>query len=209
VEAKNLARLQERLEDLAEVWLASHPEGLMVEPEALLRLERIDRGFWQALQRLGPFGVAHPMPLFWSVGCRVEQQKLLRGGHLQLTLSQGAAKIQAMAWRWQGAGPIPDLVDVAYRLRQDGWQGQQRLLVDLVALRPSHQGDEGVVLLRGNRPYRCVLQGKGLLIRNAAGQEVFSPLRWEGSQAQPQLNGEHPYVRALFLEAVMALGLSG
>ncbi|MEY4354179.1 MAG: hypothetical protein RLZZ609_2420 [Cyanobacteriota bacterium] len=209
VAATHLAELQERLEHLAEVWLAGHPEGVMVEPEALLRLERIDGAFWQALQRLGPFGVAHPMPVFWSVGCRVEQQKILRGGHLQLTLSQGEAKIQAMAWRWEGAESIPALVDVAYRLRQDGWQGRQRLVVDLLALRPSPQGDEGVVLLRGDRPYRCVLREKGLVIRNAAGQEICSPLMWEGSQAHPQMSGEHPYVRALLLEAVMALGLGG
>ncbi|MFM7642448.1 MAG: single-stranded-DNA-specific exonuclease RecJ [Cyanobium sp.] len=209
VAATNLAELQERLEDLAEVWLAGHPEGVMVEPEALLRLERIDGAFWKALQKLGPFGVAHPMPVFWSVGCRVEQQKILRGGHLQLTLSQGEAKIQAMAWRWEGAETIPAMVDVAYRLRQDAWQGRQRLLVDLLALRPSPQGEEGVVLLRGDRPYRCVLREKGLVIRNAAGQEICSPLMWEGSQAHPQIKGEHPYVRALLLEAVMALGLGG
>lgn len=209
VAATNLAELQERLEDLAEVWLAGHPEGVMVEPEALLRLERIDGAFWQALQKLGPFGVAHPMPVFWSVGCRVEQQKILRGGHLQLTLSQGEAKIQAMAWRWEGAETIPALVDVAYRLRQDAWQGRQRLLVDLLALRPSPQGEEGVVLLRGDRPYRCVLREQELVISNAAGQEICSPLMWEGSQAHPQINGEHPYVRALLLEAVMALGLGG
>lgn len=209
VEAKNLARLQERLEDLAAAWLTDHPEGPMVEPEALLRLERIDRAFWHAHQKLGPFGVAHPVPLFWSVGCRVEQQKILRGGHLQLTLRQDDATIGAMAWRWAGKDPLPAMVDVAYRLREEVWQGKQRLLVDLVAARPSHQAEGGVVLLRGNRPYRCTLRGQGLVIQNAAGQEVCSSLTWQGSRAQPQLEHEHPYVRALFQEAVMALGLAG
>ena len=209
VEAAHLARLQERLEDLADTWLQNDPDGLMVEPEAHLRLERIDRELWQALQRMGPFGVAHPIPLFWSVGCRVEQQKILRGNHLQLTLSQGGVRLQAMAWRWEGTDPLPPLVDVAYRLRQDSWQGQQRLQADLVAVRPSHQGEDGVVLLRGDRHYSCALRGKGLVIRNAAGQELSSSLHWEGSQARPQFNGEHPYVRALFQDAVMALGLAG
>ncbi|MFM9072641.1 MAG: single-stranded-DNA-specific exonuclease RecJ [Cyanobium sp.] len=209
VDAANLVRLQERLEELAEAWLKGHPEGLMVEPEAHLRLERIDRDLWQALQRMGPFGVAHPMPLFWSVGCRVEQQKILRGGHLQLTLSQGDGRLQAMAWRWEGTTPLPAMVDVAYRLRQDSWQGKQRIVADLVAVRPSHQGEEGVVLLRGDRPYRCALRGKGLVIRNGSGQELTSSLHWEGSQARPLFNGEHPYVRALFQDAVMALGLAG
>jgi single-stranded-DNA-specific exonuclease len=213
VEAGNLAQLQERLEELAEAWLQDHPGGVMVEPEAHLRLERIDREFWQALQRLGPFGVAHPMPLFWSVGCLVEQQKLLRGGHLQLTLSQGGGRVQAMAWRWEGAEPLPPKVDVAYRLRQDSWQGQQRLLVELEAIRPSHQadhqGEHVVVLLRGDRHYRCALRDKDLVIRNGAGQELCSSLTWEGSLASPQIAGQHPYVQSLFQEAVMALGLAG
>lgn len=209
VAAKNLGPLQERLEELALAWLQTHPEGAMVEPEALLRLERIDAAFWQALQRLGPFGVGHPMPLFWSVGCAVERQKILRGGHLQLLLRQEDTRLEAMAWRWEGGQPLPPKVDVAYRLRQDGWQGRQRLLLDLVAIRPSHQGEGGVVLMRGDRPYQCALRGQGLVIRNAEGREVCSSLTWEGSQARPQSDDAHPYVRKLLQEAVMALGLAG
>ena len=210
VEATKLATLQERLEALAEAWLQDHPGGPMVEPEAHLRLDRIDRAFWQALQRLGPYGIGHPMPLFWSVGCRVEQQRILRGGHLQLTLSQGGARLQAMAWRWEGMDSLPSKVDVAFRLRQDSWQGHQRFMLDLEAIRPSHQDEDGVVLLRGDRHYRCALRGHGLVIRNALGQEVCSTLTWEGSQARPQLNNDHhPYVRSLLQDAVMALGLAG
>ncbi len=207
VTASNLAALQESLEAQAQAWLERHPDGAMVEPEALLRLERIDREFWRQLQRLGPFGVAHPMPLFWSVGCRVERQKMLRGGHLQLTLSQGEARIQAMAWRWESENPLPQTVDVAYRLRLDRWQGEPRLLVDLVAIRPSHQGEDGVVLQRGERRYWCAVRGEGLVIRNAAGEEVRSPLTWEGSRARVDLVDQHPYVRSLLQDAVLALGL--
>jgi single-stranded-DNA-specific exonuclease len=112
-----------------------------------------------------------------------------------------------MAWRWDGELPLPARVDMAYRLRQDTWQGERRLQLDLVAIRPSHEEEDGVVLLRGDRLYRCTLRGKGLVIRNAAGEELRSTLTWEGSRAQPQSQGEHPYVRALFEEAAVALGL--
>jgi single-stranded-DNA-specific exonuclease len=208
VAAENLAAVQARLEDLAQSWLASHPEGPMVEPEALLRLERIDLAFWRELQRLGPFGVGHPMPVFWSVGCAVKREKRLRGGHLQLLLSQDNTERQAMAWRWESDLPQASKVDVAYRLRHDSWQGEQRLLLDLLAIRPSHQGEDGVLLLRGDRLYRCSLQGEGLVIRNAAGEEVRSALTWEGSWARPQHEDGHPYLRSLFQEAVQALGLA-
>lgn len=209
VAAANLAPLQERLEALAQAWLDHHPQGTMVEPEALVRLERLDASFWQALRRLGPYGVGHPMPLFWSVGCAVERQKLLRGGHLQLLLNQDGAQREAMAWRWEGEASLPAKVDVAFRLRQDAWQDRQRLVLDVVALRPSHQGEDGVVLMRGDRRYSCSLRGEGLVIRNAAGEELHSSLTWEGCQARPRSEGAHPYVRSLLQEAVMALGLAG
>jgi hypothetical protein len=66
-----------------------------------------------------------------------------------------------------------------------------------------------VVLVRGDRPYQCALQGEGLVIRNAEGHEVRSTLLWEGSRAHCQIEEAHPYVRSLFQEAVMALGLGG
>jgi hypothetical protein len=37
---------------------------------------------------------------------------------------------------------------------------------------------------------------------------VRSTLTWEGTRAHPQSDGEHPYLRSLFQEAVMALGLA-
>jgi single-stranded-DNA-specific exonuclease len=86
-------------------------------------------------------------------------------------------------------------VDVAYRLRLDHWQGQERLQLELVALRPS-AGE--VVLQRRNRTYWCRRQGADLVIRNAAGEELRRGLD----------SPDHPYVRSLVLEAAMALGMA-
>lgn len=73
-----------------------------MEPEARLALDRIDRPFWHCLQRLEPFGAGHETPVFWSQGCRVVEQRSLRGGHLQLVLEQNGIRQRAIAWRWQG-----------------------------------------------------------------------------------------------------------
>ena len=66
VRAERIGELQERLEGLAQAWLSEPGSGLPVRPEALLRLNRIDRDFWQTLRRLEPFGIGHPAPVFWS-----------------------------------------------------------------------------------------------------------------------------------------------
>lgn len=198
VRAERVAALQEALNTLAEEWLAGRGHGRAVEPEALLPLERIDRGFWAQLQRLEPLGAGLPAPVFWSGGCRVLDQRQLRGGHLQLSLEQNGARQRAVAWRWGGEGPVPDRIDVAFRLRCDSWQGQERLQLELVGLRPSGSGE--VMLQRQHRLYRCRRVGEGLTIRNQEGREL---------QARLPADQEPPGLRALIEEAALALGMVG
>ncbi len=196
VRAEQLAALQERLEELACGWLARRGDGQPVEPEALLKLEAISFDFLDQQQRLAPFGIGHLQPVYWSSGCRVVSRKRLRGGHLQLELDQEGTRRRAIGWRWQGeAEQIPARVDVAFRLQRDAWQGEQRIQLELVGLR-AHPGEE-VVLERCQRLYWCRRQGEGLVVRNAAGEELCS-------DSTP----EHPYLRALLQDAAMALGLA-
>ena len=87
VQATEVAALHERLNGLANDWLAGRDHALVVRPEALLPLEQINRDFLQQLRRLEPFGAANPSPLFWARHCQVKRQRLLRGGHLLLELA--------------------------------------------------------------------------------------------------------------------------
>ena len=139
------------------------------------------------------------------------EQRELRGGHLQLTLAQGQGRIRAMAWRWQGPKHQPAVVDVAYRLRNNRWQGEERLQLEVVALRAS--GGEEICLQRRQRLYWCRRHGDGLMIRNGSGEEVrATPAAGPGqafnladSGNHPQ--SSHPYLRSLVQDAAMALGL--
>ena len=207
VRAEQLTALHERLNERARSWLQIQGGERLVEPEALVKLSDLDRSFWQQLQRLEPFGSGHPTPLFWSSGCVVSDQRQLRGGHLQLNLRQGDALARAIAWRWSGSWTLPDVLDVAYHLRLNRWQGEERLQLELVALRPS--SSDAFLLRRCNRDYWVRRSDDGLVIRNAAGEELRGQADASGAleldQAHPSSN--HPYVRALFQEAAMALGI--
>ena len=202
VRAERVAELQQALNQLASSWLEQRGPGVLVEPEALLQLEQIDRDLWQQLQRLEPFGSGHPAPVFWSSRCRVIQQRELRGGHLQLTLRQGSTDVRAIAWRWQGSWTLPEQVDVAYRLRLNRWQGEERLQLELVALRGS--AGDGIRLQRRARTYWVSLEGEELVIRNAAGDE----LRGTASGSMNHPAADHPYLKTLMQDAAMALGLT-
>ena len=206
VRAENVAALQERLDALACTWLEAAGDGRTVEPEALLRLERIDREFWHHLQRLAPFGIGHPTPLFWTSRCQVVEQKVLRGGHLQLQLAQGEARLRAIAWRWQGPSQWSGPVDVAFRLRRDDWQGVERFQLELEAIRCS--GGDGVVLQRRDRTYWCRRQGDTLVITNGAGEELRTAIHPDSGALATAADLTHPYVQGLLREAAMALGMA-
>ena len=167
VKAERVTALHERLNDLAQVW--REREGLqLVMPEALLKLEQINRPLWRELQRLEPFGIGNPTPLFWSCGCTISQQRELRGGHLQLSLRQGEARVRAMAWRWGAVGHLlPKQVDVAYHLRLNRWNGEESLQLEVVGIRPS--SGEALVLQRQERSYWVRREGNAVVIRNADG----------------------------------------
>lgn len=202
VMAHQVAPLQEKLSELAAQWLEGRSSALLVAPEALLPLGRIDADFLHQLQRLEPFGVGNPTPLFWARHCEVKRLRLLRGGHLCLELAaEGSSMLTAMAWRWTGPEPSARFLDLAFRLRQDHWQGQPRLQLEVEALRPS--AAQTVVLMRGKRRYQCEKQGADLLIRNPAGEELRVP--WLAPDHDVQ--NLHPHTLAIVQEAAQALGL--
>ena len=86
------------------------------------------------------------------------------------------------------------------RLRLNRWQGEERLQLEVAALRSS--GGAQVVLRRRDRTYHCRWERQVVVIRNAAGDEI---------EADPnnQDQSVHPYVAGLVRDAATALGLSG
>ena len=203
VQATEVAALHERLNGLANDWLAGREHALVVRPEALLPLEQIDRDFLQQLRRLEPFGAANPSPLFWARHCKVKRQRLLRGGHLLLELAVPTGSLSAIAWRWSGPEPSSPTLDLAFRLKEDHWQGKPRLQLELEALRPSLQ--ERVTLWRRQRCYQCERQGDALVIRNPEGRELRC--QWPqtpGDNSDPVQS--HPDTAELVQHAAVALG---
>ena len=208
VRAEQLTQLHERLNARAEAWLQLQGGLRLVEPEALVRLEELTPAFWKQLQRLEPFGAGHPTPLFWSSRCRISQQRLLRGGHLQLNLQQGDAQMRAIAWRWGDNDSLPKEVDVAFQLRLNRWNGTEQLQLEVAALRAS-PGDT-LLLERSNRRYWVSRDGEALVIRNAAGDELrgLPNPSAGGAISSDHPKGDHPYLQALLQDAAMAMGLA-
>ena len=205
VKAEHVHRLHEELNGLALSWIQTRGEGILVAPEALLSLSAINHDLWSALLSLEPFGIGHPAPLFWSRGCKVISQRLLRGGHLKLTLGQGDCEREAIAWRWQPSHPLPAIVDVAYRISLNRWQGEAKLQLEIQALREHHAGLD---LHRGLGVYRCTRPDDAtVVIENPSGERLSGLVNRNGVFETEDSRAGHPYVADLIRDACIGLGL--
>ncbi|WP_025782344.1 DHHA1 domain-containing protein, partial [Candidatus Synechococcus spongiarum] len=199
-----VATLQERLEQRAATALQQGESAAVVAPEAHLSLERINGAFLASLRALAPFGIGHPVPLFWSHNCRVLRQQGLRGGHRRFELACGEARFPAIAWRWSD-GPAPQQVDAAFRIGWDRRGVQPRLQLEIEALRPARQE---VLIQKQGRRYWCSSREGAIHLRNASGECRTAPWPLPEDADPPQQEPLHPYVRQLAIQAAADLGLA-
>ena len=205
VQVTAVSALHQALNALAAEWLQERGEDLLVEPEALLELDQIDHSFWDALQKLEPFGAGHPKPLFWSRGCRITDQQVLRGGHLRLKLEQRGVERQAIVWRWPEKAELSQMIDATYTVTQNHWQGETRFQLEIQALRPHLEVME---LQRSRGCYRVHrVDSNSLKLINSDGQFLVSRVNREGELESDDSRARHPYVAALLQEACVGLGL--
>ncbi len=206
VNASNVSLLQERLNALAEAWLARDGQAMAVAPEALLNFKDVNWTLLKAMQKLEPFGIGNPPPLFWARDCVVVEKRRLRGGHLQLKLAQGECQHRAIAWRWQSEAPLPDRVDVAFELKRNRWQGEERLQLEMKALRRHcsqlnlHCNGRVYAAQRGDN--------QEVVLTNPEGQRIKARVNAKGRLKSKDKGADHPYVVSLLAEAALGLGLS-
>lgn len=136
----NLASFKDRMLHIAEEELG----GKVLEPSLRIDAEiGLAEMGWQTLawlERLAPYGVGNPAPLFLSRGVRVTDSRSLggEGQHLSLKLSDGRLTWPAIGFdlgEW--ASQVPPRLDIVYGLERETWQGEDILRLNLKDLRPA------------------------------------------------------------------------
>jgi single-stranded-DNA-specific exonuclease len=122
--------------------------GLDVRPileiDASLTLKRLDRGFYDILSDLAPFGPGNPEAVWLLQKVRINHALLLKGGHARLDITDSShAKAKAMAWRIEGR-PLKELlfqqgvlVDLVVQLKPDDFQGRNTVQLEILDAMPS------------------------------------------------------------------------
>jgi single-stranded-DNA-specific exonuclease len=149
--AENLEALRSRLIQFANSCL--QPEHLkpLLQIDTQANLDRLNLQLYQQLDILHPCGIENPEPVFWTANVKVIDQQIIGKGHIKLTvvqekdLSVGAhsraplQQMKAIAWRWREYFPLPPRIDIAYRLRENTWNGNTNIELELIGVRLPNQ----------------------------------------------------------------------
>lgn len=142
----NLHKFRQSLSQFANECL--QPEHLrpLINVDAQLNLNDITFELYHQIDKIQPCGIENNTPIFWTHNLRVVHQKIVGESHIKLTLSQDPPPeismavlptISAIAWRWADYFPLPSPLDLAYKLRENTWNGQTSIQLEIVGVRLS------------------------------------------------------------------------
>ena len=144
VATARLPELRERLEHLAQAQLGGRGEELApaIAIDAWVELEDLDWAVQELLAQLEPCGYGNPEPVLASKNLRVESRRRVGadGAHLKLSVSSpaGSRWWDAIAFRLGDRfDDLPDVVDLAYTLEVNEFNGRRSLQLNVRDLRPA------------------------------------------------------------------------
>ncbi|MBV9388887.1 MAG: single-stranded-DNA-specific exonuclease RecJ [Chroococcidiopsidaceae cyanobacterium CP_BM_ER_R8_30] len=159
--ATNLAALRSRLSGFAHQCLEVEHLKPLLKIDAQTNLNQINYQLYTQVDALHPCGIENPDPIFWTPNVQVVEQQIVGKDHLKLTLQDSwvqpfklsgmhtvlpttsSCKLKAIAWRWREYLPLPPRIDIAYKLRENIWNGNVTLELELVGVRlPTQRGGE-------------------------------------------------------------------
>ncbi|MGF1590893.1 MAG: single-stranded-DNA-specific exonuclease RecJ [Pleurocapsa sp.] len=137
--AANLEQVKQRLSEFAYKCLEVEHLKPLVKIDAQASLGQINFELYQQIESLQPWGIGNSTPVFWTPNVKVVEQRAIgkTQSHLKLTLQEAnsSTQIKALAWRWGEYCPLPECLDIAYKLQENHWQGITKIELELVGVR--------------------------------------------------------------------------
>lgn len=106
-----------------------------------IRLSDITPELYRYLRRFSPFGEGNDPVCFATRGVNVARVRVLKEEHIELLVEQDGVMFRALGWRMANTHPFlverstPFAVDIAYRVRDNVWNGVATLELDLADVR--------------------------------------------------------------------------
>ena len=160
--AENLTAFRERLSEFAHQCLEPEQLKPLVKIDATADFTQLTRHLYQQVDELQPWGIGNEEPIFLSQTVTVAEQKVIGNNHLKLKLRQmineQPVEKSAIAWRFGDYFPLPKQIDIAYKLRENHWQGKMSLELELLGFRlPAATQQKATTYDYQGRTYHCQL----------------------------------------------------
>jgi single-stranded-DNA-specific exonuclease len=138
IKAAKLERFAEAFEAVARRTLMAEDLLPVLEVDAELKLSEISLPLLAELDVLKPFGVGNPEPLFMTTGAEICERKTFSSG-VRYRLRQAGRALSGVIFGAPDeiAGALGQLVDVAYRLTQNDWNGTSTVELRIADLKTS------------------------------------------------------------------------
>src|SRR3989344_5211292 len=132
VETDKISVLEKKFEELAVKLLDTEKLKRILNIDLEVLLSYINFEFYKKLQKLAPFGIGNPTPVFLSKNLTVEDMRLVGndGLHLKLRVQKDGKYFDAIGF---GLGDraneirIGDKIDLVYTIDEDRWNGNSRI----------------------------------------------------------------------------------
>ncbi|MFN8498060.1 MAG: single-stranded-DNA-specific exonuclease RecJ [Anaerolineae bacterium] len=137
-----LPQLEMRLRELVDALLPTTPAPTL-SIDAVLPLTDVSEPVWTAFERLAPFGQQNSSPLLATLGATVCDARLVGVNHLKLIVAdQSGNTREAIAFRRGEWLPnLPPVVDIAYHLELNRWNGSVQAQLNIKDIRPSGESE--------------------------------------------------------------------
>jgi single-stranded-DNA-specific exonuclease len=172
---ENLEKFQQRLSEFAHKCLEVEHLKHLVNIDAEADLAAINLSLYAQIDAIHPCGIENPDPIFWTANVRVIEQKIVGKGHLKFTVNtpEFPQGIKAIAWRFGDYSPLPQYLDIAYKLKENNWQDTRNIELEVISVRlPA--AEKMHPFNYQERDYACSvsLDRSQLKISNAQGQTL-------------------------------------
>jgi single-stranded-DNA-specific exonuclease len=151
IPAENLELVHSRLSEFANKCLEEKHLKPLLKIDTLANLNQVNQKLYRQLNILEPCGIENPEPVFWTPNVRIIEQGTVGKVHIKMTLEQiidnRRHTIKAIAWRWREYCPLPTNVDIAYKLRENTFNGETNIELEVIGARLSTPTPQSQVLL--------------------------------------------------------------
>lgn len=135
-----LGAFRQRFREVAAGMLAPDMLGPEQRVDLVMTLEEATDELERLCRHLEPCGSGNSSPVFGVRGVKLSNPSVVSGRHIKGVLQDGSARLPAIAFGWAERAPwisADALVDVAFKLETNTWNGRTSLQARVMALSPA------------------------------------------------------------------------